>query len=137
MQKTPAPTRPAPPDAVSHVRAPTAQSYGENGGLNNMSRLNPGERMESDLGKSIRAAVDDPVMDRLLSRSLADAKAGGNEVDLQSPQTRDIGRDFPPAHSAMKRQQVDINDIGRPKLPASIDRTNRPSPAEAVRKPGD
>ena len=43
-------------------------------------------------------------MDRLLSRTLADAKAGGNDIDLQSPQTRDIGRDFPPVHSAMAKR---------------------------------
>lgn len=115
MQKSKAPTRPAPPDAVSHVRAPTAQSYGENGPLNNQSRLNPGERMESDLGKSM--AVDDPVMDRLLSRTLADVKAGGNDIDLQSPQTRDIGRDFPPVHSAMAKRGPDAGSPGTTSIP--------------------
>ena len=134
MLKSKPPTRPAPPDAVSHVRAPTAQSYGENGGLNNQSRLNPGERMESDLGKSMRAAVDDPVMDRLLSRTLTDAKAGGNDVDLQSPQTRQLAPDAPPVHSAMKRQQSDFSTIGR--LPAGIDKTDTQSPASATQVPG-
>jgi hypothetical protein len=117
MQKSKAPTRPAPPDAVSHVRAPTAQSYGENGPLNNQSRLNPGERMESDLGKSM--AVDDPVMDRLLSRTLKDAKASGNDIDLQSPQTRDIGRDFPPVHSAMAKRGPDVGSPGTTSIPST------------------
>lgn len=112
MQKSKAPTRPAPPDAVSHVRAPTAQSYGENGPLHNASRTNPGEFVQSDLAANLRASVDDPVMDRLLSRSLKDAKAGGNDVDLQSPQTRDIGRDFPPVHSAMAKRGVDSGSPG-------------------------
>ncbi len=123
MQKTPRPARPAPPDAVSHVRAPTAQSYGENGPLNNQARLNPGETMESDLGKSMRAAVDDPVMDRLRSRTLADAKTGGNEIDLQSPQTRDIGRDFPPVHPSMARRGPSDGSPGSTIPPAISNKT--------------
>ena len=67
MQKTPAPTRPAPPDAVDTVRNPSAQSYGENGPANNASRTNPGEFVESDLGKNMRASVDDDgVLDRII-----------------------------------------------------------------------
>ena len=118
------------------MRAPTAQSYGENGGLNNMSRTNPGEFVQSDLAANLRASVDDPIGDRLRTRTLTDAKADGNDVDLQSPQLRDIGRDFPPAHPAMKRQQSDFSAIGRPSLPTGIDKTDALSPASATQVPG-
>ena len=94
---------------------------------------NPGEFVQSDLAANLRASVDDPVGDRLRSRTLTDAKAGGNDVDLQSPQMRDIGRDFPPAHPAMKRQQSDFSTIGR--LPAGIDKTDTQSPASATQVP--
>ena len=71
MAKTPSPTRPAPPDAVSHVAEHRPRNDGENGGLNNQSRLNPGERMESDLGKSMRAAVDDDgVLDSIIKNGV-------------------------------------------------------------------
>ncbi len=136
MQKSKAPTRPAPPDAVSHVRAPTAQSYGENGGLNNMSRTNPGEFVQSDLAANLRASVDDPIGDRLRTRTLADAKADGTDVDLQSPQLRKVDSTSYPVSSNMKRQQMDLADIGRPSLPKGIDKSDAPSPASATQTPG-
>ncbi len=140
MQKTPPPTKTAGEQAAIKDQAWGGGGSRPGGGNPGMNRyagsvsLPPGVKAQPAT-LSATAPVD-PVMDRLLSRSLADAKTGGNEVDLKSPQTRDIGENFPPVHSAMRRQQTDIADIGRPKLPASIDRTNRPSPAEAVQKPG-
>jgi hypothetical protein len=135
MPKTSPPTKTAGEQALARDRAwgggtanPGANRY------SGSSVLRPGQK--ADPATISATAPVDPVMDRLLSRPLADAKAGGNELDLQSPQTRDIGRDFPPVHDAMSRQQVDINDIGRPRLPTDIDRTVRPSPANATQVPG-
>jgi hypothetical protein len=140
MMKTPPPTKTAGEQAALKDQAWGGAGSRPGGGNPGMNRyagevaLRPG--MKAQPATISATAPVDPVLDRLLSRPLADAKTGGNEVDLKSPQTRDIGRDFPPVHSAMTRQQMDIADIGRPKLPASTDRTNRPSPAEAVQKPG-
>jgi hypothetical protein len=141
MEKTPPPTKTVDTQALIREQAWGGAGSRPGGGNPGMNRYAGGVSLPPGV-KAQPATIDptapvDPVLDRLRSRSLADAKAGGNELDLQSPQTRDIGRDFPPAHSAMKRQQADIADIGRPKLPADIDRTNRASPAEALRKPGD
>lgn len=100
--KSIAPTRPAPPNAVLEVRRPTAQSYGEGGPLNNQSRTNPGEFVESDLGRNMRASVDD---DGLLDKIIKDGTAKSG-VDLEgSPQTRTVDdKPFPAAHGQSSRQ---------------------------------
>lgn len=101
MQKSVAPTRPAPPDAVSTIRKPTAQSYGENGPKNNQSVLRPGEFMESDLGKSMRAAVDD---DGVL-QTIIDGKGHG---DVEASAVADLQRkiditQYPTTHGTRQR----------------------------------
>jgi hypothetical protein len=72
MPKTPAPTRQAPPDAVSEIRNPSAQSYGENGPKNNVSRTNPGQVVESDLARNLRQSSDDgeSVLDAIQSKGM-------------------------------------------------------------------
>lgn len=115
--KTPAPTRQAPPDAVMEVRHPSAQSYGENGPKNNQSRTNPGEVMESDLARNLRQSVDDDgVLDRIIR---GDKPSKGNiaDLDLQSPQTRDVSSESYPVAHGMVRQQQDYSSIGRTGLP--------------------
>jgi hypothetical protein len=94
MPKTPAPTRQAPPDAVTTIRNPTAQNYGENGPLHNASRTNPGEIVESDLARNLRESANDGegVLDTIIKQ--------GVHTDL-SWQTRDIAAKNVPTHPAM------------------------------------
>ena len=101
-----------------------------------MSRTNPGEFVQSDLAANLRASVDDPVGDRLRTRTLADAKADGTDVDLQSPQLRQISDEMRQPSWGNKRQQADYATIGRPSLPTGIDKTDAPSPAAATQTPG-
>ncbi|MGH9807697.1 MAG: hypothetical protein ACRD9W_10635 [Terriglobia bacterium] len=99
MMKTPAPTRQAPPDAVSRIRAPSAQSYGENGPLNNASRTNPGEFVESDLGRNMRQSVDD---DGALQAIIDGKGHGDNEASMVADLQRKI--DTTPYASAYGQQ---------------------------------
>jgi hypothetical protein len=104
MPRNVAPTRQAPPDAVSDIRHPSAQSYGENGPQNNASRTNPGEIVESDLARNLRQSSDDgqSVLDSII-------KGGTHSVDMGphrdlAPQTRDLAPgNVPIAHGMRSR----------------------------------
>lgn len=133
MPKTPAPTRQAPPDAVSEVRNPTAQSYGENGPKNNASRTNPGEVVESDLARNLRESSDDgeDVLGQII-------RGGAHSVDMGPHpdvdwQTRRIDPGNVSNHPAMG----DANAGGAPsgKVPPKLGYQEF-DPA-SVRKPGE
>jgi hypothetical protein len=124
MQKTPAPTRQAPPDATSHVRAPTAQSYGENGPINNASRTNPGEIVESDLGRNMRESVDDDgALDQIIKNGVR-MDTGFQTRDLNNK--ADKNRSASPVHPHM---------TGASKG-GTVPQKLGQSAAEPVRKPG-
>lgn len=111
--KTPAPTRKAPPNAVTSIRAPTPQGYGENGPHANASRTNPGEFVELDLGANMRELMDD-------DGALSSVIAKGVSLDL-GWQTRAIGDKNVPTHPAMKRQTTPskVGDVVVGSLPAT------------------
>ena len=96
MPKSVAPLRQAPPDFVDEIRHPTSQSHGENGPRNNQSRTNPGQFVESDLGRNMRQSVDD---DGVL-QSIIDGGSNPND----SFQTRKLSpNNVPVAHGMRSR----------------------------------
>jgi hypothetical protein len=56
MQKTPA------PDSISHLRSPSGATYGEGGGVNNPSVVEPGKRVMSGLAANMADSVADDVL---------------------------------------------------------------------------
>ena len=95
---TPAPVRPVAPDVISHPRAPIGAGYGQSGGSENPSSINPGTKLESAMAANLRASVDDDgLLDRI--QRLGSGRGVIADVDLQSPQTRDVSKDpYPLAH---------------------------------------
>lgn len=76
---------------------------------------------QSPAGQNLTASVDDDgVLDRLIH---ADKPTKGDiaNLDLQSPQTREVSQEqlIPLAHG-MKRQQQDYSTIGKPSFPATL-----------------
>jgi hypothetical protein len=125
MQKTPAPTRKAPPDAVTSIRAPTPQGYGENGPHANASRTNPGETVESDLAMNLRESVDD---DGALARIV---KEGTAKVDDSiSGQLRTIAKGNVPDHPAMKSPNRQGGTYDFDSLPSKIGEAQAPLPKD-------
>ena len=100
MMKTPPPVRPAPPDDISDVRNPhnVRSGLGMNG-YSGASSLPPGQTRLSPLAENLRASSegDEGLLDRIAQRG-----TGKNviaDVDLQSPQTRDVSKEpYPSAH---------------------------------------
>lgn len=75
------------------------------------------------------------VLEKVIAGGLRGSRTDG--ISGLSDEERTVKADsYPLTPGANKRQQMDINDIGRPKLPASIDKTDAPSPAAAVQQPG-
>jgi hypothetical protein len=81
MQKNVAPTRPAAPDEITAIRAPTKPGYGMNGDTSRSS-TSPGELVQSPLAKNLEASSD--------SENLLNRIRHGEDVELQSPQTRKV-----------------------------------------------
>ncbi len=100
---TPAPTKPVSPDVISRPRSPIGAGYGMSGGAENPSSIAPGYGgPQTQLGKNLEASVDD---DGLLARirRMGVGKGVIADVDLQSPQTRDVSKEpFPSAHGMHK-----------------------------------
>jgi hypothetical protein len=95
---TPPPTKPVAPDVISRPRAPIGAGYGMSGGAENPSSINAGTKLESPMASNLRASVDD---DGLLDRLQRQGSTRGviADVDLQSPQTRDVSKEpYPTAH---------------------------------------
>ena len=110
MMKTPPPVRPPAPDEVSEIRHPSLQTHGMNG-PNNPSSVPPGVGGPlSALGKNLKASVDDDgLLDRIAQRGVG--KGVIADVDLQSPQTRDVSKEqYPSVHGQTRRQ----SDEGSP-----------------------
>jgi len=104
MMKTPAPTRPPAPDEITEIRHPGVQTHGMNG-PNNPSSVPPGVGGPlSALAKNMEASSDDEgLLDRIAQRGVG--KSVIADVDLQSPQTRDVSKEpYPSAHGQTRRQ---------------------------------
>ena len=125
MPKSVAPTRQAPPDAVTTIRNPTKQSYGENGPLNNASRTNPGQMVESDLARNLRESSDDGegALDTIVKQ--------GIHNDL-SWQTREIAAKNVPTHPAMRPANAGGAPAG--KVPSKLGESV--FDPTSIRKPG-
>jgi hypothetical protein len=121
---TPAPVRPAAPDVISRPRAPIGAGYGMSGGAENPSSIAPGTKLESAMAANLRASVDD---DGLLDRIQRQGSGRGviADVDLQSPQTRDVSKQPYPIAHGMKGASAG------PQVPAKLGE----SAALPVRKP--
>jgi hypothetical protein len=115
MQKTPAPTRPAAPDEVTAIRAPTRAGYGMNGDTSR-SNTNPGEQNKSILARNMEASVDD---DGALERI---TRQGTARVDDSiSGQLRTIAKGNVPDHPAMKSpNKVGAGTYDFDSLPAKL-----------------
>ncbi len=103
MMKTPPPVRPAPPDDITDVRNPhnLRSGLGMNG-YRGASSLPPGQTRLSPLAENLKASSEDEgLLDRIAQRG-----TGKNviaDVDLQSPQTRDVSKEpYPSAHGMHK-----------------------------------
>lgn len=120
MQKTPAPTKPPAPDIVSQPRK-GGDGFGQNSGMANPSRLNPGETLTSKLGANLRASVDD---DGALQHIIEHGTA--RQDDEVTGQLRKIADGNVPTHPHMS------GATAGPKIPQKLgDATAGP-----VRQPG-
>ncbi len=151
MPKNLAPTRPAKvpgPDIVSQPRNP--QNVGSRYGMNNFagrSSTSSGEAVNSPLSLSIKSASEkgsDPVLDAIIAKGSAamDVTLTGDVVTategVTGSQIRKIGTgnvaDAYGMGSARTRQNSTHAAMAA-KVPGAVDKTNRPSPATAIRKP--
>jgi hypothetical protein len=121
MPKSLPPVKPAAPDEVSQVRAPTKAGYGMNG-YEGRSSTSPGETVRSPLSLNMEAASDDEgLLDRIARLGVANS---GDQVDLQSPQTRKVDASAYPTsfghHPAAPG----------PKIPAKLGESAAPDPKD-------
>ena len=100
--KTPAPTRPAAPDVVSSIRAPSKASYGMNG-YSGSSSADPGFSVTSPLADNLKASSDDGTLDKIIKGGAA----GGDDW-----QTRKLDNSNVPVHSAMEKRGIDSGSPG-------------------------
>lgn len=126
--KTPAPTRPAAPDVISRIRAPSTLGYGMNDALNPAS-IDPGQQLLSPLAENLKASGDDGegMLDRVIARGTAKGTAA--DVELQSPQTRAVDDTPLPTAFGMRNRSGE-----GAKVPATTGASEF-DPA-SVRKPG-
>jgi hypothetical protein len=107
MMKTPPPTRPAVDDDVTSIRHPSPPSYGRSHPGFNPSSLAPGKTLSSDLAKNLAASSSaepdgsESLLDRIARLGVAKS---GDQVDLQSPQTRKVDATQLPASFGLKNQ---------------------------------
>jgi hypothetical protein len=75
----------------------------------------------SRLAQNLRESVDDPVMDQILKSGVA---GRGDQIpadgSVQERAVSDVG--YRPTHGAV-RQQQDLSTIGKPNLPAALDKS--------------
>jgi hypothetical protein len=118
MLKTPPPVKPAAPDEITEVRRPTRAGYGMNG-FSGRSSTSPGETVLSPLAENLKASQDDGegLLDRIARLGVA---KHGDDVDLQSPQTRNPGT---------------RDGVSQEQYPATFGMRNRNDPAKAVKIP--
>ena len=119
------------PDVVDNIRSPVGAGYGMNG-PQNRSSINPGMRVQSQLGQAMAESVGDSDL-----QDIIDGKARSNpDRPLDNFQTRSVDSLEPavPVHPAMKRQQQDYSTIGRAPLPKALASDEAPAPS-SVRKP--
>ncbi len=108
---TPPPTKPVAPDVITHPRAPVMAGFGMSGGAENPSSINPGSKLESPLASNLRASVDDDgLLDRI--QRMGVGKGVIADVDLQSPQTRDVSKEPYPSAHGMQRRGIDSGSPG-------------------------
>ncbi len=125
MQKTPAPTRPAAPDEVTAIRAPTRAGLGMNGDTSR-SNTNPGEQVKSILARNLEASVDDDgALDRIVREGTARVD------DTITGQLRTIAKGNVPDHPAMKSpNKVGAGTYDFDTLPAKLGATQAADPKE-------
>jgi hypothetical protein len=100
--------RPAAPDQISKVRAPSAQGYGMNAGGSNPSSVAPDKIAQtmSPLAANLKASVDDDGV-------LDDVIAHGTKLDDEiNGQLRKIAGGNVPTHSAFAKRGVDSGSPG-------------------------
>lgn len=124
MQKTPAPLRPAAPDEVTAIRAPTKPGYGMNGDTSR-SNTSPGEQTKSILARNMEASVDDDgALDRITREGTAKVD------DSISGQLRTIAKGNVPDHPAMKSPNRQGGTYDFASLPAKCGESAAPDPKE-------
>lgn len=112
MMKTPAPTRPAPPDEVTELRHPAnlRSGLGMNG-YSGASSLTPGQQKLSPLAENLQASGEAP--DGLtLDHIIQHGTARDSSVDLMSAQTRDVSKERYPATFGHKSRTADAGSPG-------------------------
>jgi hypothetical protein len=94
--------------------------YGEANAYQSVSSLPPKVGgPQTILGKNLRESVDDPVADEVLARGVA-ARGDQISADGDDLQLRTVSAEmYPPSHS-MKRQQVDLADVGKNALLSGV-----------------
>ena len=134
MMKSLPPVKPAAPDVVTAIRAPTRAGYGMNS-FEGRSSTNPGETVTSPLSDNLKASSEDEgLLDRIARYGIAN---DGDRVDLQSPQTRPYSLDQKvptAAGGSMKRQTAQSSKPGDVKV-GTLPSTCGSSAAQPVRKP--
>ena len=106
MQKTPAPTRPAAPDEVTAIRAPTKPGYGNERRHVAQQHSRPASKPSPILARNLEASVDDDgALDRITREGTAKVD------DSISGQLRTIAKGNVPDHPAMKSPNKTRRDI--------------------------
>lgn len=106
------PVKPLAPDVITHPRMPVGAGYGQSGGSENPSVMAPGfGGPQTPLGKNLEASVDDEgLLARIRERGVG--KGVIADVDLMSPQTRDVSREQYPSVFGQTRRQADEGSPG-------------------------
>ena len=115
-----APTRPAAPDVISTPRAGVQAFYGMPGG-HNPSSIGPGETLMAPLSANHKSSSDDGegVLDMVIAKGIAGR--GDNFPADDSDRLRPMSDVSYAPSFGMKRQQADLDSIGRADLPKSIE----------------
>jgi hypothetical protein len=117
------------PDEITNIRNPGMFSAGTNGPQ--PSALPPGQASESILATNMRESLDTDDLTQVVKQGTA---GRGDEIPSEMPddfQRRRVSAEMYPAVHGAKRQQMDLNDIGRAALPEKQTDNEKPS----VRKP--
>jgi len=105
------PVKPIAPDVISHPRLPVGAGFGMSGGAENPSSLPPGYGgPQSVLGKNLEVADGENLLDRI--RRMGVGKSVIADVDLMSPQTRDVSKEQYPAAHGQRSRTADAGSPG-------------------------
>jgi hypothetical protein len=125
---TPAPTRPArpnAPDLVSSIRdTQGGNAYGQNSPQGNPSSVAPGKQLLSPLAANLKSSVDDDAIDRVISEGTA------RQDDFITGQLRQIGDKNVPDHPAMKSPNRAGGTYDFDSLPAKLGTSAEADPKE-------